>query len=268
MSEVNVYKPSWKNVNKYGIYFHYFFEYLKYGDLKSLRASLKYVLTHKLPLVDYNTKSGMGEFLIRKNTTDFQFINYAYEKSIKKYLEHNIDTFDIFLDIGACIGEYSIWLANKGKFCVAVEPVNWEALSNNVRLNSLEEKIKIFPCGVGEKKEKVYFNIPYGVTSSSRLSRSSTNEPNVDIDLLDNIMDTVNLSPNARIIMKIDVEGMEPEAIRGATKFLTACENIRVIYEHFPEDDYRNDKCLLAICNFKIRNLDSVNRIATKVYAK
>ncbi|MBA4445858.1 hypothetical protein FHL01_10755, partial [Cylindrospermopsis raciborskii CS-506_C] len=115
MSQVEAYKPSWKNLSKYGVYIHYFVEYLKHGDLKSLGASLKYVLTHKLPQQDYTTSSGMGKFLIRKNTTDFQFINYAYEKSIKDYLRNNLNNFDVFIDLGACIGEYSIWLAKEGK---------------------------------------------------------------------------------------------------------------------------------------------------------
>ncbi len=264
MSEVYAYKPSWKNIGKYSVYISYFIEYLKYGDFKSLGASLKYVLTHKLPPEDYETSSGMGKFIIRKNTNDFQFINYAYEKSIKTYLQKNLDSFDVFIDLGACIGEYCIWLAKQGKFCVAVEPVNWKGLNVNVALNKLEEKIRIFPVGVGEKKEKVFFNIFEGVTSSSYMDKSSSKEPNVEIDTVDNIMQMVKLSPDARIIMKLDIEGMEPEAIKGAQQFISSCKNLRVIYEHFIEDDYKNDKALLNISGFTIQNLDNVNRIATK----
>ncbi len=264
MSEVDAYRPSWKNAGKYGIYIRYFFEYLKHGDFKSLGASLKYVFTHKLPQADYETSSGMGKFLIRKNTTDFQFINYAYEKSIKDYLQQNLSNFDVFIDMGACIGEYCIWLAKEGKYCIAAEPVNYEGLSNNIALNKLQDKVRVFACGVGDKKERVFFNIPDGVKSSSHLARNSTNEPNVEIDTIDNIMAEVNLSPDTRIMMKLDVEGMEPEAISGAKQFIASYKNLRVIYEHFPEDDYRNDKCLLAISDFSFSNLDSVNRIATK----
>lgn len=265
MSQVEAYKPSWKNLSKYGVYIHYFVEYLKHGDLKSLGASLKYVLTHKLPQQDYTTSSGMGKFLIRKNTTDFQFINYAYEKSIKDYLRNNLNNFDVFIDLGACIGEYSIWLAKEGKRCIAVEPVNYKGLINNIQLNGLQDRIRVFPCGVGDKKEKVFFNIPDGVTSSSFMDKESTNEPNGEIDTLDNIMAAAGIAKDARIIMKLDVEGMEPEAIRGGANFINSCSNLRVIYEHFPEDDYRNDKCLLAVCNFTFNNLDEVNRVATKV---
>lgn len=265
MSNVDAYKPSWTNASKYSVYARYFFEYVRHGDFRSLGASLKYVFTHQLPQESYETSSGMGKFLIRKNTTDFQFINYAYEKSIKDYLRQNLDTFDVFIDVGACIGEYCIWLAKEGKHCVAIEPVNHKGLTDNVAMNGLTGKIDVFACGVGEKKERVFFNILDGVTSSSHVARDSRQEPNVDIDLLDNIMASVTLPPNARVIMKLDVEGMEPEVIKGASQFIASCKDLRVIYEHFVEDDFRNDKSLLEVSKFSFSNLDSANRIATKL---
>lgn len=264
MPEIEAYKPDWKNFKNYSKYISYFFEYLKYGDFKSLWASIRYVFSHKLPTKEYRAHSGMGKYLIRKHTTDFQFINYAYEKEIKDFLNKNINEFDVFIDLGACIGEYSIWLAKKGKRCIAVEPVNWDTLVKNIELNGLTDKIKVYKCGVGSKKEKVYFNIPYGVTSSSHLQRDSLNEPNVEIDLLDNIISIENIDENSRILVKMDVEGMEPDAIAGSNSFLKKYKNIQIIYEHFPEDNFRNDKALLEIADFDFDNIDNVNRIATK----
>src|SRR6266700_4038807 len=117
------------------------------------------MFTHKLTYEDYKENSGMGRFMVRKNTNDFQFINYAYEKAIKDYFIKNIDTFDVFIDVGACIGEYDIWLAKKGKRCIAVEPISFKGLERNIALNKAEDRIQVFPCGVGAKREKVYFEI-------------------------------------------------------------------------------------------------------------
>jgi FkbM family methyltransferase len=264
MSDFDAYKPSWKNFSNYGQYVRYFFEYLKYGDFKSLGASLKYIFTHALPQRDYITSSGMGKFIIRKNTMDFQFINSAFERSVKDYMQQNLGTFDVFVDVGACIGEYCIWLAKEGKLCVAVEPVSWETLKTNIELNSVEDKVKLFACGAGEKKERVHFNIPESIKSSSHLSRNSTEEPNVDIDTVDNIMQVMNIPANSRVIMKFDVEGMEPEAIAGAKEFIKSCTNLRVIFEHFKENDLQNNNALLAICDFSFQDLDPVNRMGTK----
>ena len=263
MSE-EVYHPSWKNLNKYFIYLDYFWEYVKHNDFKSLKASLRYVLNNKLPQDEYETKSGMGKFSIRKNSTDFQFINYAYEKSIKDYLLKHIDSFDVFIDAGACIGEYCIWLARLGKRCIAIEPVNFAALQKNISLNNLNDKIQAYNYGVGNVKEKVFFIIPDDVKSSSHIDRNEAREPNVEIETFDALSKNFNINVNDRIILKLDVEGMEVEAIQGATNFIQSHPNLRIIYEHFPEDGFRNDKALQVVADFNITDIDKVNRIASK----
>lgn len=258
------YKPSLFRPGKYFTYLDYFKEYVLCKDFKSLGASMKYVFTHKLPTSDYLTNSRMGSFLIRKETTDFQFINYAYERKVKKYIEDNIDSFDVFIDAGACIGEYCIWLGIMGKQCIAIEPVNFEAVRKNIALNKLENKVQVFSCGLGNKKEKVYFNIPQGIPSSSYLDRETSKEPNVDIETLDSLCEHFNIPANSRILFKLDVEGMEPEVIEGAKRFINKYERISFIYEHFKTDNYKNDKALLAQGDFTFSDIDDVNRLAIK----
>ncbi|MBS1659477.1 MAG: FkbM family methyltransferase [Bacteroidetes bacterium] len=260
------YRPSLSNPSKYLIYLDYFKEYIACKDFKSLGASLKYVFTHKLPKEDFQTSSRMGKFQIRKQTTDFQFINYAYERKIKEYMEKNLDSFDVFIDAGACIGEYCIWLAKLGKKCIAIEPVNFEAVRKNIALNNLEDKVQLFTVGLGDKKERVYFYIPNGLPSSSFLDREGAagKEPNVDIETLDELSKRFNIPPGSRILMKMDVEGMEPELIEGGKEFIKNTPNLSFIYEHFESDNYRNDKALLALAPFKFQDLDPVNRLAIK----
>jgi FkbM family methyltransferase len=262
--EAAAYKPSLFNPSKYLIYIDYFKEYIACKDFKSLGASLKYVLTHKLPKEDYEAKSRMGDFLIRKGTTDFQFINHAYERKIKKYMEDNLDSFDVFIDAGACIGEYCIWLGKKGKRCIAIEPVNFAAVRKNIDLNNLQDKVQLFACGLGNKKERVYFNIPTGIPSSSYMDKDSKKEPNVDIETFDDLFQRMNIKPTDRILMKLDVEGMEVELIQGAQNFIKTHKNLTLIYEHFKTDNYRNDKALLAYADFKFSDIDPVNRLAVK----
>ena len=259
------YKPSLFNVKKYFIYLDYFKEYLACKDFKSLRASLKYIFTHKLPIRDYKTNSKMGSFFIRKRTTDFQFINYAYERKIKKYIQNNIHSFDVFIDAGACIGEYCIWLAKMGKRSIAIEPVNFEAVTRNVSLNNMEKMIQVFPYGLGSKNEKVFFNIPDGLPSSSYIERENNKEPNAEIKTLDSLIEEFKIPEGGRILIKLDVEGMEPEVIEGAKNFIKKYKNLTFIYEHFEADEYRNDKALSALANFKFTDIDKVNRLAIKV---
>jgi FkbM family methyltransferase len=259
------YKPSLLNFSKYLTYADYFKEYIACGDFKSLGASLRYMFTHKLPGHDFRASSRMGSFHIRKGTTDFQFINSAYERKVKNFIKAHLADFDVFIDAGACIGEYSVWLAKLGKRCIAIEPVNFEAVRRNVALNGLEDRVQVLACGLGNKKGRVYFNIPSGLPSSSYMDKDSDKEPNVDIETLDGLMPRLNIGPNDRVLMKMDVEGMEPELIEGARQFISSQPSlILVLYEHFDADDFRNDKALSAHGRFEFSDIDGVNRAAVK----
>ncbi len=262
--ESNVYKPSWKNTSKYLIYTNYFWQYIKHGDFKSLWSSIRYVLTHRLPKRSFYASSGMGKYHIRKNSTDFQFINYAYEKAVKDYLKENLNEFDVFIDVGACIGEYDIWLAKMGKRSVAIEPVNFKALQHNVSLNNVGDKIILEECGLGSKAERVYFEKIEGVTSSSYADRDAGKEPNVNVKRLDDLYPTWNLSNKDRIIVKLDVEGMECEVIAGGRQFLQEFSSVKIIFERFPEVGDQIDKALLSIAPFTFSDIDKVNRLGEK----
>jgi FkbM family methyltransferase len=207
----------------------------------------------------------MGKFMIRRGTNDFQFINNAYERKVKQYIQKHIGSFDVFIDVGACIGEYCVWLAKQGKRCIAIEPVNFKAVETNIALNNMQSQVQLFKCGLGSKRERVYFNIPSDVTSSSYMEKDAGKEPNVDIETLDSLYRQFNIKETDRILIKLDVEGMEIEVIDGGKEFISKFKNLTFIYEDFITDDFRNDKALAAIAPFQFSYIDEVNRLAVKL---
>ncbi|RFS19574.1 FkbM family methyltransferase [Chitinophaga silvatica] len=259
------YYPSWKNVSQYKQYLSYFGEYVRYGDWKSLSASLKMVLLNKPSQKEWNTTSAMGRFKIRKGTTDFQFINYAYERQVRDYLKQQITDrkFDAFIDIGACIGEYDIWLASLGIQCVAFEPVNYKAIEENIKLNNVGDKIKLYACGLGSKQEKVNFNVMTTVTGSSYIDRNSTSEGNIPIERFDDLLPQLGLNPAMNVIVKLDVEGMETEVLEGARQFISTYPHLRVIFERYENDNTVNDK-LSELADFRFERIDKYNYLAIK----
>ena len=121
------------------------------------------------------------------------------------------------------------------------------------------------------RRQFVKTNLLSGAASMLPLAAAGAESPaaalenrNLRYARLDEILSQANISPDDRVIMKLDIEGMEPEAIAGARSFISRQKNLRVIYEHFKEDNYRNDKALLAVCDFSFENLDEVNRFAIK----
>ncbi|MGF6848416.1 FkbM family methyltransferase [Chitinophaga sp. W3I9] len=260
------YYPSWRNLSKYRQYLAYFSEYIRYNDWKSLQASLKLVLLNKPSLNEWNAKSAMGLFRIRGGTTDFQFINYAYEKRVRDFLKEQVENGNIdgFIDIGACIGEYDVWLGGKGIPCVAFEPVNYKAVQENITLNHVEDKVKLYACGLGSRQEKVNFNIMSTVTGSSYIDRDNDKEGNIPIEKLDDLIPEIGFDLHSKIVMKLDVEGMETEVLEGARNFIGKADHLRIIFERYEGDNTVNDK-LSSLANFTFDRIDQFNYLATKI---
>lgn len=260
------YKPKWSDLHRYSTFIRYLKEYISFGDFKSVKASLQYVLSNKLPGKDYVSQSRMGKFWIRKGTNDFQYINYTYEKHVKKYILSHLDSFDVFIDVGACIGEYCMWLSQFGKRCIAFEPVNYKAIQKNIELNNKEHQIKLFPVGLGKKRERVYFNIIEDATGSSYRDNSQLDrEPNVQLEAFDDLISLCGINDQDRVLIKVDAEGMESEVFEGAKQFMKSHKHITLIYEKYNTLDNRDEKVLSAISNFAISNIDEANCLAVKV---
>lgn len=117
--------------------------------------------------------TSLGTFYCRKNTNDFQFANYYYEWGVEKFIIERKNEFSVFIDAGACIGDYCILMAKLGKSCFTIELVadNAKILIMNVKLNDLEDKIKIFPYGLGDAYYSASFMLDPINTGASRINR-------------------------------------------------------------------------------------------------
>lgn len=268
MKRDNAYYPDALATNKYLQYSRYLYEYLLYKDYSSIASSFRFV-TKGIPEKRRRVaKSALGKFYIRKGTTDFQFINYAYERGIRNYLKKNLHSFKAFVDIGACIGEYCIWLASKGKSCYAFEPVpaNFNGLMENIKLNKLNDQVHAFNCGLGRQNEQVFFEVMETVTGSSHIDREKLSQNTLPIQIckLDEILTPEKVADQMPTIVKMDVEGMELEVLEGSKFFLQRMEDLRIIYEHSFSGAEQIKKLLLDRGDFKFLPLDKYNTMAFK----
>jgi hypothetical protein len=72
----------------------------------------------------------------------------------------------------------------------------------------------------------------------------------------------INAAEN--ILIKIDIEGMELNAIRGMKKTLTENKNIYLIIETKHSGEQNIKKLLKEFGNFKFKNIDEFNMLAVK----
>ena len=249
-------------------YLRYFSEYLKFGDFVSIIASVKYLLNKTSHQNDRIIQTSVGTFFCRKNTNDFQFANYYYEWGVKKFILKQKNEFSVFIDIGACVGDYTILLAKMNKQCFAFELVsdNFKTLQKNLELNGLQKKVKQYPYGLGDADYSASFTFDPVNTGASRINKVKKSiTEKAEIRKLDTLMNEMAIDKNEHIFVKLDVEGMEAEVIRGAFNFIMYYSNITFIVEEkhsgqLPIIDTFNDIAL-----FEFGEVDEFNMYAKKI---
>ncbi len=250
-------------------------DFIKHGEFRYILSSIRYIVKGKTTRRSRYYTSSLGRFWVRKGTLDFQFANYAYEWGVKQFVYKHVNDYNLFIDVGANIGTYSILFANKGLHGFAFEPVvsNYEALTRNIHLNKFEDRVTTFPFALGIKEGTAEFTFDPINTGASHLSENSDfledvvnpEFENIKIKSFDSIEPTLNIKPDDKVFIKIDVEGMEEKVLNGATKFLSKHKNILIVLEskHSGRDDIK--KLLSSIANFEFLDVDDYNMAAKKI---
>lgn len=261
-------------MNKIAKYLNYGNAYISSGDFRSLLDSVRFLLLKKGALRTRVADSHLGKIKIRQGTNDFQFANYYYEWNVKSYILSIYHDFNIFIDIGSGIGDYSLLMAKKGLLCFAFEPIadNFKTLTENVRLNRLERRIKPFQLALGNAQTTVDFAVTQVNTGASHRADIHLSDKipvkcneKVKVEKLDNLFLDFGLTKQDRVLMKLDMEGMEVEGIAGALDFIRTYPNLTIIAEakHSGDDEIINT--LKSIAEFEFGRVDDLNIYAHKI---
>lgn len=177
--------------------------------------------------------------------TDFAQIPYFYlldetifESDVFPAFCHLVKKDDVFVDVGANVGYYSILAAKAGAHVYAFEPIpaTYQRLCRNIEINQLAT-VRTFCAGLGEKADsKIFYYNQMCSSSSSRVNlachfEGTAVQVECPIVTLDEIcvqekIDRVDL-------IKCDVEGGELSVFRGGVETLkkhrpyVLCEMLR-----------------------------------------
>jgi len=150
-----------------------------------------------------------------------------YQLEELKVFDKYVQSGDTVLDIGANIGTHTLWFANKvgpSGFVMAFEPQRliFQTLCANMALNSIKH-VDCKHLGVGYSKRLVTVPVldPLKENNFGGLSIEghSEGEP-VAICRVDDI------GLSRCDFIKLDVEGMEPEALQGAMNTIVKCRPV------------------------------------------
>ncbi len=147
---------------------------------------------------------------------------------------------ELFVDVGANQGGWTLTMAAWGARVAAFEPVPLtnERLRANVALNTNEigERIQVYGVGLGETTAEVRFSSDLDTGNHQLDSREPSRNGGIQVKLLR--MDDI-LSAEAPVLIKIDVEGSELSVLKGATETLKKPSLLALVIETFRPLNYQ-----------------------------
>jgi FkbM family methyltransferase len=219
-----------------------------------------------LPERTYVTDSGV-KAIPRRRTRDFQMLFVPREQEVKRNLvmEEN----ETFVDVGANVGSYSLIAANEYKtkavkvISIEAHPDNFKALCRNIQCNKFENviipinKVVSDHKGVvalyershdGTRVDSEMFSVCNDqLIEASNILHPSGNSLEIECDTLDSIL------LNYRVdVIKMDVEGAEVLALKGATRTLG---RIRKIVVEIHGDKSEEVRQILGTHGFKLESI-------------
>ena len=143
---------------------------------------------------------------------------------------------DVFLDIGANFGLYALQAAKSGHasaiHAFEPDPRNYAQMQGNLYLNKMTGTIKTHQLAVSDKAGMLEFDLyPETSTGQTRVSQNGTKGTFLKAVTLDEMFDW----QGKNIFIKIDIEGHEKAALKGAETLLRK-NNCFLQVELFPEN--------------------------------
>lgn len=131
------------------------------------------------------------------------------------FLLHFLRKDDLFADIGANVGIYSVLAsADCRAKTLTFEPAKstFEWIEKNKIINKVEHLVQSYNIGLGEKEESLKFSI--GLDTINHVIISEQDRLDTDIVFI-KTFDSIAIKEGVPILVKIDVEGFETPVIRG-----------------------------------------------------
>lgn len=193
--------------------------------------------------------SVVAAFVLYYRVHDYEDISF-----LRAYLRSG----DLFVDVGANIGVYSLWAAETaGVEVVAFEPssATHARAVENVELNRLGDRVRVLRKAVGAAPGEVRLTTVHEAINRVTANRSEASEPVTQATL------DAELGRRAPALIKIDVEGAELDVLRGASASITRHRPALIVEVNDPDGLSK----LLAELGYRAWAYDPEQRTLTPV---
>ena len=137
------------------------------------------------------------------------------------FLLHFLRREDLFVDIGANVGSYTVLASGVcGATCMSFEPVpeTFQHLKNNIAENKIGDLASLFNEAVGAEEGKLIFTS--GLDTVNHVVADDERNAHQTIDVKVNTLDDKMIGNTSNLLIKIDAEGFETAVLKGMTNTL------------------------------------------------
>jgi FkbM family methyltransferase len=191
--------------------------------------------------------------------------SYHYEDELEFLFRHSVDIDYTLLDCGANYGYWSVLVTSKpfgSHKAIAIEPSsdNFTKLANNARVNG--NRFETVKCAIGSVKGTAQLSGTKHEKFSIAGAPGSGFET-VPVLALDDLLDEGKIAPDGKYLIKLDVEGVEIDAIKGGTKLLQG-DSVIMCEEHGNDPEHTVSRYILEQTPLKLIVYDPrSNRLET-----
>jgi FkbM family methyltransferase len=172
--------------------------------------------------------------------------SYHYEDELELLFRHSVGIDYTLLDCGANYGYWSV-LVTSAPFgshrAIAIEPAseNFSKLANNARVN--DNRFELMKCAVGAVRGTARLS---GTKHEAFSITGGANGGGEDVPViaLDDLIDDGKISSDGKYLIKLDVEGVEVDAIKGGAQLLRG-DSVIICEEHGNDPDHTVSRYIL-----------------------
>jgi FkbM family methyltransferase len=189
---------------------------------------------------------------------------FCYENELELLFQDSVDVDYTLLDCGANYGYWSVLVSSApygSHKAIAIEPSsqNFAKLTNNAKING--NRFEVMKCAIGAARGTARLS----GTKHEALSIAGGNAGGEEVLViaLDNLLDDGKVAAGGKFLIKLDVEGVEIEAMKGGARLLQG-DSVILCEEHGNDPQHTVSRYILEQTPLKLIVYDPrSNRLET-----